>query len=36
MFLGPDVKFPPMDNPPAGRIARITINRVTGMGPWVG
>ena len=35
-FLGPGVKFPPMDNPPAGRLARITINRVTGMGPWVG
>jgi PPOX class probable F420-dependent enzyme len=34
-FLGPGVKFPPMDNPPAGRIARITVHRVTGSGPWV-
>ncbi len=35
-FLGEGVKFPPMDNPPPGRIARITVDRVTGMGPWVG
>ena len=35
-FLGPGVKFPPMDNPPAGRIAHLTVQRVTGNGPWVG
>ena len=35
-FLGDGVKFPPMDNPPPGRIARFTVNRVTGMGSWVG
>lgn len=34
-FLGEGVKFPPMDNPPAGRIVHITVERVTGMGPWV-
>jgi PPOX class probable F420-dependent enzyme len=34
-FLGPGVKFPPMDNPPAGRIIRIAAERVTGSGPWV-
>jgi PPOX class probable F420-dependent enzyme len=34
-FLGPGVKFPPMDNPPAGRIVRISVGRVTGTGPWV-
>jgi PPOX class probable F420-dependent enzyme len=35
-FMGPGVKFPPMDNPPPGRIARIVVHRVTGMGPWAG
>jgi PPOX class probable F420-dependent enzyme len=33
-YLGPDVKFPPMDNPPAGYITRITVDRVAGVGPW--
>ena len=33
-FLGEGVKFPPMDNPPAGRVLRITVDRVTGNGPW--
>ena len=33
-FLGAGVKFPPMDNPPAGRIVKITVERVTGAGPW--
>lgn len=35
-FLGPGVKFPPMDEPPPGRIARISVRRVTGVGPWAG
>ena len=35
-FLGPGVKFPPMDNPPAGRLVHIAVERVTGSGPWVG
>jgi PPOX class probable F420-dependent enzyme len=34
-FLGPGVKFPPMDSPPSGRIVRIAVGRVTGSGPWV-
>ncbi|GAA3681473.1 PPOX class probable F420-dependent enzyme [Lentzea atacamensis] len=33
-YLGPDVKFPPFDNPPPGFITRIKIDRVTGVGPW--
>ncbi len=33
-YLGPDVKFPPMDNPPPGYITRITPERVGGVGPW--
>jgi PPOX class probable F420-dependent enzyme len=35
-YLGPDVWFPPMDNPPAGYITRITVDRVAGVGPWAG
>src|SRR4249919_1490854 len=35
VYLRPDVKFPPMDNPPAGRVMRITVDRIGGVGPWV-
>jgi PPOX class probable F420-dependent enzyme len=35
-FLGPGVKFPPMENPPPGRVLHVTVERVTGMGPWAG
>ena len=34
VYLGPDVKFPPMPNPPAGYVTRITVERVGGVGPW--
>lgn len=34
-YLGPDVKFPPMDNPPPGFVTRIAVDRVAGVGPWV-
>lgn len=34
-FLGEGVKFPPMDDPPPGRIVHIAVDRVTGNGPWV-
>jgi PPOX class probable F420-dependent enzyme len=34
-FLGEGVKFPPMDNPPQGRIVHVTVDRVVGVGPWV-
>ena len=33
-YLGPDVKFPPMDDPPPGVVARITPERLGGVGPW--
>jgi PPOX class probable F420-dependent enzyme len=33
-YLGPGVKFPPMDDPPPGVRMRITVERVGGMGPW--
>lgn len=33
-YLGPDVAFPPMPNPPAGFVTRITAERISGVGPW--
>jgi PPOX class probable F420-dependent enzyme len=33
-YLGPDVKFPPMDDPPAGHVMRIAVDRIGGVGPW--
>ena len=33
-YLGPDVKFPPFDNPPPGFVTRIKVDRVAGVGPW--
>jgi PPOX class probable F420-dependent enzyme len=33
-YLGPEVKFPPMDNPPPGYITRISVDRIGGVGPW--
>jgi hypothetical protein len=36
VYLGPDVKFPPMEDPPAGYVIRTTPERVSGVGPWTG
>jgi PPOX class probable F420-dependent enzyme len=36
VYLGPDVKFPPMDDPPSGQVMRITVDRIGGVGPWAG
>jgi PPOX class probable F420-dependent enzyme len=33
-YLGPDVTFPPMPDPPDGYVVRITIESVSGVGPW--
>jgi PPOX class probable F420-dependent enzyme len=33
-YLGPGVRFPPMDNPPPGYITHIAVDRVSGVGPW--
>ena len=35
VYLGPDVRFPPMDDPPPGMIMRIAVERIGGVGPWV-
>jgi PPOX class probable F420-dependent enzyme len=33
-YLGPDVIFPGMPDPPPGYITRITLERLGGVGPW--
>ena len=33
-YLGADVTFPPMDDPPPGVVVRITPERLGGVGPW--
>ncbi|CAN5681659.1 PPOX class F420-dependent oxidoreductase [soil metagenome] len=33
-YLGPEVVFPPMPNPPPGYITRIGVDRLGGVGPW--
>ena len=34
VHLGPDVRFPPMDDPPPGVRMRIAVERVGGIGTW--
>ena len=36
VYIGPDVRFPPMDDPPPGSVVRITVDRIGGVGPWTG
>ncbi|HEU4945830.1 MAG TPA: PPOX class F420-dependent oxidoreductase [Kribbella sp.] len=33
-YLGPDVVFPPGTDHPAGYITHITVDRISGVGPW--
>jgi PPOX class probable F420-dependent enzyme len=33
-YLGPDVVFPGMPNPPPGYVTKITVERLGGVGPW--
>jgi hypothetical protein len=35
VYLGPEVAFPPMADPPAGHVIHITPERFAGVGPWV-
>lgn len=34
IYVGPDVRFPPMDDPPPGSVVRITVDKISGVGPW--
>ena len=34
IYLGPDVTFPPMPDPPPGYVTRITPERIGGVDPW--
>ena len=34
-YLGPDVTFPPMPDPPPGFVTRVSVDRLGGVGPWV-
>jgi PPOX class probable F420-dependent enzyme len=34
IYIGPDVVFPAMPDPPPGYVTRIRIDRVSGLGPW--
>ena len=34
VYLGPDVRFPPTDDPPPGYVIRTTPERFGGIGPW--
>lgn len=34
VYVGPGTVFPPMPDPPAGFVSRISVERVTGSGPW--
>ena len=34
VYLGPEVKFPAMDDPPPGFVMRIAPERIGGVGPW--
>ena len=34
VYLGPDVPFPPMPDPPRGYVMRTAVDRIAGIGPW--
>jgi hypothetical protein len=34
VYLGPDVKFPPIDDPLPGYTLTISPDRIGGVGPW--
>ena len=34
-YLGPDVVFPGMPDPPPGFVTRVRVERVRGIGPWL-
>ncbi|HEX4247313.1 MAG TPA: PPOX class F420-dependent oxidoreductase [Pseudonocardia sp.] len=36
VYLGPDAVFPPPSNTVPGYITHITVDRISGVGPWAG
>jgi len=34
VYLGPDVRFPAMPDPPPGYVVRIAVEKVSGLGDW--
>jgi PPOX class probable F420-dependent enzyme len=34
VYIGPEAKYPPIDDPPPGYVIRTTPERVSGEGPW--
>lgn len=33
-YVGPEVRFPPVNDPPPGSVIRIRVDKITGNGPW--
>jgi PPOX class probable F420-dependent enzyme len=33
-YIGPDAVFPAMPDPPPGFVTRVSVERVSGVGPW--
>jgi PPOX class probable F420-dependent enzyme len=36
VYLGPEVRFPPIGDPPPGFVIHFTVDRIGGVGPWAG
>ncbi|HEX6418640.1 MAG TPA: PPOX class F420-dependent oxidoreductase [Acidimicrobiales bacterium] len=36
VYLSPEARFPPVDDPPPGYVLRIAPERIGGVGPWSG
>lgn len=34
VYVGPGTRFPPMPDPPPGVLSHVTVERVSGSGPW--
>ena len=34
VYLGPDVRFPAMPDPPPGYVIRIAVEKISGLGDW--
>ena len=36
VYIGANVEFPPMDDPPPGYITHVRVDKIGGVGPWTG